>query len=56
MKKVHLPIVVTPYTCNTCGDCILYDTIFIDDFTGKYIAFNPEIMKPHNHNWKNEMK
>ena len=31
------------YTCNRCDAYILYDTLFIDDFTSKYIPLNEDM-------------
>jgi hypothetical protein len=40
------------YTCHTCGDYIIYDSLYLDDFTNKYVPLNPDTMRPHKHNWK----
>lgn len=35
------------YTCDKCQEPILYDTLFIDDFTGKYISLDRETIRTH---------
>lgn len=36
------------YTCPRCNGFICYDTLFIDDLTGKYIALDPISLRPHH--------
>ncbi|CAN5305532.1 hypothetical protein BH18THE2_BH18THE2_09080 [soil metagenome] len=44
------------YTCDKCQEPILYDTLFVDDFTGKYIPLDRETMRTHFKNCKNMKK
>lgn len=36
-----------PYTCQDCNGYICYDTLFINDITGKYIALDRDTLRPH---------
>jgi uncharacterized FlgJ-related protein len=36
-----------PYTCEDCDGYICYDTLFINDMTGKYIALDRDTLRPH---------
>ena len=40
------------YTCDRCHKPIVYDTLFVDDFTGKYIPLDRETMRTHFKNCK----
>jgi hypothetical protein len=40
------------YTCHICNDYIVFDTLYLDDFTGKYIPLEPDTMRVHHCNWK----
>jgi hypothetical protein len=62
-RRKQLPIPKTiplktryEYTCSRCGDYIVFDTLYLDDFTGKYIALEPDTMRTHHCNWKNVKK
>jgi hypothetical protein len=35
------------YTCDRCHKPIVYDTLFVDDFTAKYIPLDRETMRTH---------
>jgi hypothetical protein len=35
------------YTCPKCESYIVYDTLFVDDFTGKYIPLDYDSMRTH---------
>jgi hypothetical protein len=43
------------YTCDRCHKPIVYDTLFVDDFTGKYIPLDRETMRTHFKNCKSNM-
>lgn len=36
-----------PYTCEDCKGYICYDTLFINDMTGKYIPLDRDTLRPH---------
>lgn len=36
-----------PYTCEDCKGYMCYDTLFINDMTGKYIAIDRDTLRPH---------
>jgi hypothetical protein len=36
-----------PYTCERCKGYICFDTLFINDMTGKYIALDRDTLRPH---------
>ena len=40
------------YTCERCHKPIVYDTLFVDDFTGRYIPLDKETMRTHFRNCK----
>lgn len=40
------------YTCHICNAYIVFDTLYLNDFTGKYIALEPDTMKQHKCDWK----
>ena len=44
------------YTCHICGAYICYDTLYLDDFTQKYIPLDAESMRIHKCNWRNVKK
>jgi hypothetical protein len=43
------------YTCDRCHKPIVYDTLFVDDFTGKYIPLDRETMRTHFKNCRSNM-
>jgi hypothetical protein len=58
-RRKHLPIPKFiprkeqfEYTCHICNDYIVFDTLYLDDFTGKYISLEPDTMKQHKCDWK----
>jgi hypothetical protein len=44
------------YTCDRCHKPIVYDALFVDDFTGKYIPLDRETMRTHFKNCKSFMR
>lgn len=43
------------YTCDRCHKPIVYDTLFVDDFTGRYIPLDKETMRTHFKNCKSNV-
>jgi hypothetical protein len=45
-----------PYICERCKGYICYDTLFINDITGRYIALDRDTLRPHHCRIKKELE